>query len=205
MKPAQHLIPYFAVLIGLYVFESAWLTILTYHGSILLVVWKEKQLSEFRKLFAGWRAPTCGALLLFGLGGGIILFILGPRIGIQAEPMGSALNKIGLGGSGFLLFVVYHSLINPWLEEVYWRGYLGSGSKKIVPGDLLFAGYHLLVLTMFVEWIWLVVAFLLLSFAAWLWRQIATGHKGLSVPALSHLAADGSIMFAVWRLTGLDY
>ncbi len=205
MKPAQHLIPYFAVLVGLYLFESAWLTLLIYHGSMLLVLWREKNLSEFRNLFSGWSTPTGGGLFLFGLFAGATLFILGPRAGIQAGLMDPVLVRLGLGGAAFLPFVLYHSMVNPWLEEVYWRGHLGSRSKRPIPGDLLFAGYHLLVLSMFMEWAWLVVAFLVLGFAAWLWRQIATRHNGLSVPALSHLAADGSILFVVWKISGLGY
>jgi len=58
------------------------------------------------------------------------------------------------------------------------------------------------VIVLFMSWQWCVLAFGVLVFAAWFWRQIATKNKGLLVPSISHLVADGSLMLAVLALLG---
>jgi len=139
-------------------------------------------------------------LILFGLGAGGLLYLLGPHAGLNETFVAPILNKLGLGQRSFQFFALYHALINPWLEEAFWRGHLGSNSRKIVAGDVFFAGYHLLVIILFLSWAWCAVAFGVLILAAWFWRQIATRNKGLLVPSISHLVADGSLMLAVLAL-----
>ena len=54
---------------------------------------------------------------------------------------------MGLSSStSWLLFIAYFSLVNPFIEEYFWRGVLGSNTKKFYIGDLVYAGYHALVL-----------------------------------------------------------
>ncbi len=48
--------------------------------------------------------------------------------------------------SSWPLFIAYFSLVNPFFEEYFWRGVLGSNSKKLYIGDAAYAGYHILIL-----------------------------------------------------------
>ena len=73
------------------------------------------------------------------------------------------------------------------------RGYLG-GHKYFSWTDLAFAGYHILVLAWFIKVPWLVIAFIVLTVAAYIWRYIASKLEGLAVPLLSHIVADVSII-----------
>jgi len=52
----------------------------------------------------------------------------------------------------------------------------------------------MLVLGLFINPLWLVIAFIVLTAAACGWRYIAYKLEGLVVPLLSHIAADISIV-----------
>ena len=70
-----------------------------------------------------------------------------------------------------------------------------------MPNDFLFAGYHLLVLVLFLEWIWILPALGVLLAAGWFWRQLRRRQGGLLLPVVSHMAADGGIMGVVYLLS----
>jgi membrane protease YdiL (CAAX protease family) len=101
---------------------------------------------------------------------------------------------VGLEGGSWWAFVAWYVVANPLLEEIYWRGWLGSGSAAPVPNDVLFAGYHAVVLVLFIGWSWILVCFVTLVLAAWLWRRIAARTGGLAVCVAAHLVADASVI-----------
>ncbi|MDX2472595.1 MAG: CPBP family glutamic-type intramembrane protease [Candidatus Krumholzibacteria bacterium] len=193
------LIPYVAMLIGLHLLGSAWISFLIYHGLVLVAVWRETGLR--RDLLRGWHKLVGLGAIGFGVGGGVLIYTLAPYAGINADLINPAIGKLGLAGTGWLLFVIYHTLVNPWFEEILWRGKLGHDGLKPVWGDVLFAGYHVLVLMLFLEWLWILLAFVVLVAAGWFWRQLRRRHEGLLLPVISHLAADGSIMAVVYMLS----
>ena len=84
--------------------------------------------------------------------------------------------------------------MNPVLEEWYWRGVLGSPSRMPTPNDAAFAGYHVLVLAVFVPWPWALAVAVVLVGAAWLWRQLVARHGGLVIPVVTHAVADLSVI-----------
>jgi hypothetical protein len=63
-----------------------------------------------------------------------------------------------------------------------------------VVADVAFAGYHVLVLCMFIKLPWALVSFGVLLFAAWSWRQLAARYSGLGVAIASHAVADLSVI-----------
>ncbi len=193
------LIPYVAMLIGLHLLGSAWISFLIYHGLVLVAVWRDANLR--RDLLRGWHNRVGLGAIGFGVGGGVLIYTLAPYAGIKADLINPAIAKLGLTGTGWLLFVIYHTLVNPWFEEILWRGKLGHDGLKPVWGDVLFAGYHVLVLMLFLEWLWILLAFVVLIAAGWFWRQLRRRHEGLLLPVISHLAADGSIMAVVYMLS----
>ena len=193
------LIPYLAMIVGLHLLGSAWVSFLIYHGLVLLVVWGDGELR--RDLVRGWQAKVGMAAIGFGIAGGVMMFMLAPYAGIDAVLINPVLAKLGLAGAGWLLFVIYHTFVNPWFEEILWRGKLGRDSRRPVVEDALFAGYHVLVLVLFLDVVWIALAFVVLTIAGWIWRQLRRQYGGLLLPVLSHLAADGSIMAVVYWLS----
>ncbi len=182
-------IPYITVGIGLWVFQNAWIAFFGYHiGVIALVLLTEKKLSLKELLRSkDYRIPVAGAII--GASGGLLLYLLWPLLLIPVD-LNAYLQGIGLTAITWPFFIAYHILVNPWVEEYYWRGYLGSDAKRVVLNDLLFSGYHMLVLAGKVEIVWLLVIFLALTSAAWFWRQIARLNQGLLASSISHMAGE---------------
>jgi len=195
------LIPYLAMVLGLYALESAWASFVIYHGLVLAVLLGQKDRPHWRSLRAGWDPGLGLGAILFGLTGGVTLYLLAPLAKVDAALLAPALDRLGLHGTSWFFFVVYHALVNPWFEEVFWRGKLGDESSRPVFTDALFAGYHVLVLVLFLDWPWVVLSFVILTAAGWLWRQLRARCRGLLVPVISHMAADASIMAVAFVLS----
>ena len=195
------LIPYLAMILGLHVFQSAWIAFVIYHGLILVSLLGSKDRTFWAELICGWDWKLGLGAVVFGLGGGVVLYFLAPMAGVNKTMIEPIISRLGLQGISWLIFVWYHSLVNPWFEEILWRGKLGSKNSRPVLNDLLFAGYHLLVLVLFLDWIWMALAVVLLTLAGWLWRQMRQRNGGLLLPVISHMAADASIMVVVYYIS----
>jgi len=192
--------PYAVMLVGLHGIGSAWAATLAYHA--IALVWMGRSRGRvFRLLTAGRDPRFLVAAILFGAIGGILVRVLAPWLGADRSlhaVMGDALDAYGLGARSWVVFAAYHGVVNPVVEEAYWRGWLGSPDRRLRIEDLAFAGYHLVVLAPFIEPVWLAVSFTSLTVAGWLWRQARVRTGGLAVAVASHAAADVSIM---WVLT----
>jgi membrane protease YdiL (CAAX protease family) len=191
------LMPYFTVWLGLYVLKNAWAAVLGYHIGIILLVtlagaWTSPR--EFRTTTPLWK------VLFFGLTGcvaGISVYFLWPFIHVSPQ-LTEALIEWGLTPRVWPIFILYSALVNPWLEEIYWRGWLGSAARLPSVHDAFFAGFHLVILAPFFPPIWLAVTFLVLAFSGWLWRQVIRTEKSMLASSLFHMAADVSILLVVW-------
>jgi len=200
LKILAPLVPYLAVGIGLLVFRNAWLAIVSYHVLIASVFVVSKPRVRFRPLFTRLKLPWFIIGVFIGASGGAILWLLWPLLSVPAGIAGY-LQDIGLAHAVWPYFIAYYVLVNPFFEEYFWRGLLGSDSRLPVLNDFLFAGYHLLVLAGKIDVVWLVVAFFVLSGGAWYWRQITRTTGGLLASVSSHLAADVSVILAIYFLT----
>jgi hypothetical protein len=135
-----------------------------------------------------------------GISGGVLLYLLWPLLGVPVN-INIFLGNIGLNEFTWKFFLAYHILVNPWIEEYYWRMYLGSSSQRIILNDLFFAGYHLLVLAGKMNILWLAACFIVLAGAAWFWRQTTRISSGLFSSTTSHLAADLTVMLTIYFMT----
>lgn len=192
--------PYVAIILGLGYFRNAWCAILLYHVGIILVISVDGHWDLIADLFHGWRfLPAVGAVVLGG-GGGVVLNMLWPWIGL--EPV-DALESLGLKNGSWLAFAVYFCLVNPCLEEIYWRGHLARESTRPSLEDGVFAGYHLLLLAYFVTWPWALLSCVVLFGAAWLWRRLAQIDRALLLPLISHVVANTSIIVVLHLKSGM--
>jgi membrane protease YdiL (CAAX protease family) len=189
-------IPYLAVGLGLFVLQSGWAALLLYHLGIVLVLTLSRNWGYARALFAPASWKWLVILIAIGASSGLNLLWLLPLVGLVPD-FGAQLRILGLDSVSWIPFILYFSLVNPWLEETLWRGWLGDNSKQLRPVDFFFGGYHLLILASFVHWGWVLFGWLVLATAGWLWRQAARESKSLLPAALSHLAADASILIVV--------
>jgi len=193
-------VPYLAVGMGLFVFHNAWVAILTYHAGMAAVIFLSKPGVPFKQIV---RSTTYNPLIFsiaIGTSAGIVLYFLWPLLSVPPD-ISAYILSIGLTAAAWPYFVVYYVLVNAFLEEYYWRGCLGNSAKYPVLNDFLFSGYHLIVLAGKMDALWLVVVFLVLCGAAWYWRQISRLTGGLLTAALSHMAADITIILTICFLT----
>jgi hypothetical protein len=198
LRLGAHLIPYPVVGLTLAFTSSGWLAMLAYHLTIAVALWLSGGWREALALLRrGWRPWWLLALVLgMGFSSGVALFLLWPRLGVAfTGPVLWA--AFGLSGPNRVLFVAYFCLLNPALEESYWRGYLGSPQRRLTLSDVAFGGYHLLVVTPLLSWGWAALIFALLTAAGWFWRQLARLGGGLGLSLAAHAAADSAVMVAL--------
>jgi membrane protease YdiL (CAAX protease family) len=194
------LVPYISVIIGLYLFRNAWMAMLIYQALILLVMFFTKSFNRWKKLLKGWNTKAGIPEIFFGSAAGIALYFFEPLIGFKTD-LNLNLSTFGLSGLSWVLFVIYFITLNSIFEESYWRGIFGSSEKRFLWNDLIFSGYHVLVLAFFVSWVWLILIFIAISVAARFWRELDTKYGGLILPMLSHISADASVMIIILLLT----
>ncbi len=189
-------LPYLAVAIGLYLLHSAWLAMLLYHTGIILflIIWAKDNLG-LQQLFLGLNLKILSVAIVICSLSGIIIYYLWCFMAL--DNIDVALTEYGLAGLSWYLFVIYFSIANPLLEELFWRKLLYEKGIFGFLLDVAFAGYHVLVLHLFINWLWVFLAFLLLVSAAWTWRYLFNSLNGLAVPWLSHTVANISIILAV--------
>lgn len=194
------IIPYITIGIGLLVFHNAWLAILSYHAGMVAVILSAKTRIPLKQAFQGKKAWIPIITALVGAGGGLLLYVLWPLLSVP-DDISLYIRSIGLNENTWPVFLAYFVIINPLIEEYYWRGCLASAARGITPNDLLFSGYHLLVLSGNMEAIWLLAVFFVLAAGAWFWRQMNRLNGGLLASAVSHITADIAVMLTIYYLS----
>ncbi|MDJ0766362.1 MAG: CPBP family glutamic-type intramembrane protease [Myxococcota bacterium] len=194
------LIPYFSVAIGLYMLKSAWIAMLVYHVGICLALAAYRDWAAVKSLLSGFKGRRFVLLMPVYLSVGVILYYVWPVAKLDHVVLADRLRAFGLDPGRMWGFITYYCMVNATLEEVFWRGSLMDTAKRPSLGDLLFSGYHVLVMALFVSWFWNIVSFALLAGAAWIWRNVARSTGGLALPWLTHMIADASVMAAVYLI-----
>jgi hypothetical protein len=194
------LVPYITIGIGLLILHNAWIAILSYHLAMAAILLFAGRRFSFRDVFKSSNYKIIIVTVIPGLAGGFLLYILWPWLAIPGD-INLYLQSIGLTSTMWPYFIAYFIVINPWIEEYYWRDYLGSNSKRLILNDLFFSGYHVLVLAAKIEVIWLITAFVILSMGAWFWRQAMRWNQGLMAAITSHIVADVSVILTIYFMT----
>jgi membrane protease YdiL (CAAX protease family) len=197
MKLFAPLMVYGGVILGLFFFRNAWAALLTFHLAIIISVLIAKPDMPLKILVTGrnlkWTLLTvilCGST-------GVTLSFFWDKFGISRD-IATSVETMGLTRLSWIPFIVYFTLVNPILEEYFWRVYLGSKSTNFAASDFWYAGFHGLILIDKVRTDMIVYSLAVLVLAGWFWRQIARIDGGLRAPLLGHMAADFSILTAVY-------
>jgi hypothetical protein len=189
--------PYLAVWAGLFFFKNAWLALIGFYVSILLALMVVHPNIPINILFKSKNPKWILFSVLFCSTSGIGLYFLWNIFGIAGN-LPTQLQSIGLTSSSWPMFIIYFTLVNPFIEEYFWRGVLASETKQVHFIDVIFASYHALILWGKVHPLSILFAVIILTSAGWLWRQIAREDKGLLAPVLGHMVADLSILLTVY-------
>jgi uncharacterized protein len=196
MKWIAPTLVYVAVALGIFYFHSAWAALLGFHVAILsslLIARPNIPVSIVGK--SVHRKWIFLSILLCG-SSGVTLYFLWNYLGFQAD-FSAQVESMGLNSLTWPLFIIYFAVVNPFLEEYFWRGYLGNPTKGLYRTDFLYAGFHALILVGKLPVGWIVYGLVVLVTAGWFWRQIMRESQGLLAPVLGHMAADFTILLVV--------
>jgi hypothetical protein len=188
--------PYLAVWAGLFLFESAWSTLVGFHISIFLALVFLHPKIPARLLFKSKHPQWILFSALFCVTSGIGLYLLWDVFGFMPD-LPAQLTDLGLSSSTWTGFIAYFSLANPFIEEYFWRGVLGSDTTGLHVSDFVYAGYHALVLWGRVHPFSILFAVTVLVSAGWLWRQLSRLDEGFLAAVVGHMVADFSILMVV--------
>ena len=199
MKWIAPVLAYLAVGIGLFAFHSAWGALLGYHAMIILSLLIAKP--DVPLIILTKSKNIKWSLLSFILCGssGVTLYFLWNKFGF-ANDFPAQVASLGLNASNWIPFLAYFALVNPFIEEYFWRGYLGNDAKSLQTSDPLFAGFHGLILINKVHVGSIFFALGVLVLIGWFWRQVMREDEGLLAPVFGHMAADFTILFAVYKM-----
>jgi membrane protease YdiL (CAAX protease family) len=151
----------------------------------------------WRRLWAGWETPLLvPALVVCALAAPVVYFMW-PWFAASGSILPEWLARYGLTGWAWLCLLPYFSIVHPILEEIHWRGISPGPVTGICRQDLLFAGYHVLVLFQPVRAPWLLLVFAVLAGSSVFWRWAAERFGGYGLPVLTHAVADAAVVVGV--------
>ncbi len=197
MKGLAPSLAYLAVSVGLFQFHSAWGALIGFHTAIVASLLIARPHIPIRTLFINHNFKYVLLSVLLCGSSGISLYFLWDWFG-AASDLPKQMQALGLNQASWIAFITYFALVNPWIEEYFWRGYLGSNTHHLYISDFLYAGFHGLVLLHKVQTASIFFALTALVLAGWFWRQIVREDGGLLAPVLGHMAADLTILLAVY-------
>lgn len=178
-------------------FKNAWAALLGFHAAILFVIFLRRPQHSPSIFFQSVNKKLFFFTILLCALSGLSLYVLCSFLGI-ASNLGAQLADLGLHGNIWVWFISYFSIINPFVEEYFWRAMLGSNTRLFYLGDLIYAGYHIMVVWNKTSPMSIVLVVLALIFIGWFWRQLYRKDGSLLTPVVSHAVADFSILLAVF-------
>jgi len=197
MKWIAPTLAYLAVGLGLFLFHSAWGALVGFHTVIVVSLLIARPNIPITFLLKSTNLKwTFLSFLLCG-SGGVALYFLWDVFKVASD-LPAQVAALGLNSATWPAFIAYFALVNPFIEEYFWRGYLGNPTKSLYLYDFIYSGFHGLILIGKVQGYSIIFGLSVLVFAGWLWRQIAREDHGLLAPMLGHMAADFTILMAVY-------
>lgn len=189
--------PYLAMGLGLLVVKNAWVALAAFHGSMIAALVLHRARWNPRALWKGGRLlhlPLIAlSVLLFGAW---LSSFARQHAGYGAE-LRELLAGVGLSGTGLTVFAVYLCLVNPLLEEAFWRGLFLSPHRRLALSDLAYGCFHFFVLLPFMYASYAAAGALFLAAMGYVWRQVARRSEGLALPVAWHALGDLAIVLTI--------
>jgi membrane protease YdiL (CAAX protease family) len=199
MKWFTPVLPYLAVGIGLLWLQQAWVALLGFHFAIILSLLLAQPHIPINTIFKSNHIRWVVLSIFLCGSSGISLYFFWSYFGVISG-LPAHMEAFGLTRSTWPLFITYFALVNPLLEEYFWRGYLGSSTRRLYLSDFLYAGLHAMILMGKMQTGTVIYSLSVLVLAGWFWRQLARADEGLLASVLGHMAADFTILMTVYRM-----
>ena len=193
-------LPYAAVGLGLFWSRNAWAALLGFHLAIVLSLLLARSQVPIEILFQGYRLRRVVLSIFLSGSVGIVLYLFWSSFGIASD-LSTHIESLGLKASNWIPFIAYFALVNPFIEEYFWRGYLGSPTRSLHLSDFVYAGFHAMILAGNMPVASIVTSLALLVLAGWFWRQLGREDGGLLASVLGHMAADFAILVTIYHMS----
>lgn len=190
---------------GLYLFQSVPVTFALFYGWLLLIPILYKP-SGLRRLF--YKTSLINICIGIGLGGVCLVAIIAGGALLHNElfessQLGLLLKDWKFTGEYTVLLVLVLTLVNPVLEEMYWRGFilqkLEQIKYKVIISSLFYSLYHFLVLLPMFKAPYPVIFFLLVFLAGMIWGRMVIKYRTLWGSIISHSLADIGIIMIYFK------
>src|SRR5262245_14283517 len=112
---------YLAVIVGLFWFRHAWGALLGFHLAILASLFYAKPNIPIAVLIKSTNTKWVIFSILLCGSSGVSLYFLWPLFGIPNNISEQTIS-LGLNPYNWLFFIGYFALVNPFIEEYFWRG-----------------------------------------------------------------------------------
>lgn len=189
--------PFLSLAAGIFLFRSGWLALIFYHALILFALGIYREQVRFRDLVVGFSWRPLVSMLVIACG----LFAAITEFAISRDFVGPKVAR--LVGSCDGLFCFYLLLVNPILEELFWRDLFASKSRRPTVCDFLFGAFHSSILVLFLSPSAVLVVVLAISSVGYGWRQLRWRYSGLILPWMGHVIADAMLIGVVLRLLSI--
>ena len=170
MKWLTPVLPYLTVIAGMFWFRNAWVGLLGFHLAIVISVLLGRSSIPLRVLIKSTDIRWVLLSILLSSSSGIILYFFWASFGVAGD-LSTQLQALGLSSSSWTAFIAYFTLANPFLEEYFWRGYLGSSTDSSYISDFVYAGFHAFILLGKTPPGSIAFSLAILVLAGWFWRQ----------------------------------
>ena len=194
------LIPYIAIFLGMYVFHSGWMAILLYHVGVITYLLVRKPVDLWRRMWTGIKSPLLFPGILACALAAPIVYFMWALFAVSDTVLQEWMTLYGLTGWRWLLLMPYFSIVHPCMEEILWRGITSEKGIGLCWQDVLFAGYHILVLFQLIRAPWLIFVFVILVGSSIFWRWTANRFEGYGLAILSHAVADTAAIVGIFFL-----
>ena len=200
-------VPTALVAVTMLIHEDAWMAMVGFHLLMLAALIIYRRLTDWRKCFALPSARLLvghlAAAVLVTTTFSIVIYAYGAGHDGYGEWFDGRLNDHAVYPATRLLFAVQLCLLNPLLEELFWRGLFFSDRKRPAATDFCYAAFHIFALLPFMPAMQAVFATIGLVGVGYFLRQLARFQNGsLILPLLWHALADIAVVVAIARLTG---
>ena len=191
------LLPSVSMWLGLYVVKSAIWTYVFYHGFCLLpviVLGKNLWLKT-------WRAPELKYIILLLLGSiilsaaTVLLYEWKGHVVLSNDNVFALLNRIGYTKEAFWPLSFYIVVVNPLVEELYWRGVILNKLDQmnlkfkhfgLIWSSLMYAAFHYWICRLFVFSGWAEIGTIMLAFYGGMLAFIYRRTGSIITTAIAH-------------------
>ncbi|SER92861.1 CPBP family intramembrane glutamic endopeptidase [Psychrobacillus sp. OK032] len=206
------IMPTVFIYIGLSVFQNILITFILFYGWLLFIplfftLWKKTnapplQLPFTKKsIFVG---IISGLICLVSIYGFVILF---QSSLIDTAQLKQLLVKWNFSGAKVILLIFVLILINPILEELYWREFMYKRLFQkvgkiltVLITSIFYALYHLIVVMEIFSFPFNVLAVIPVFLAGVMWGIFRIKFNSITAPIISHCLADIGIMLVYWHI-----